>query len=136
MRIGRRRILLLGALALVTGVLGGVVIAAESRPSCDDAFDRRDWRRSAIDSERKIELAEQVVRCDLFEGARRDEVERMLGEGGSDENRLPSDPGVASASYPVAMVNDYLGPGDGQDLIVYYDRRRRVVEASFNLPSD
>jgi hypothetical protein len=70
----------------------------------------------------------------VIDGLRRRDVERLLGRERVTREQFGKEPGVAHAEYGVATVNDALGPGDEQNLLVYYDRRWRVVRAELSPP--
>jgi hypothetical protein len=123
----------------VTGALGatasvGMAAVLEAGTSCSDtSIDRASWRaarsddrgRTVTDDER---LAAAIVECRLLEGLPRAEVRRRLGS-----------PDHASRSvwrWEAGWVNDAIGPGDGQELIIQFNRDGLVQRAELLHPRD
>jgi hypothetical protein len=122
---------LLVALAALAVVLPTCGADPEQKTlACSEPFDSADWRSPKSSDKRMHQLAEQVVRCKLFEGEPRASVERRLGPAGLARVH-PGDgiPGHWVASYEVAWVGDAVGIGDAQYLDISYDRRKRLVHA-------
>jgi hypothetical protein len=117
------------AAVAVVGGLGAAVAASASGDPCRAfEFDRSRWR-AALAEGRMSEaerLARAIIRCDTIDGASRFKVRQLLG--GSWSNRR------TTWTWSLGMTNDLLGPGDGQDLHVRFDRRDRVRGVHLTLP--
>ena len=128
------RVRVIVALALLAAGLGLAFVLREHRSLCERSFDAAGWRGARFDTSKRSRLADQVVECEVVQRKRRREVERLLGRERVTREQFRGEPGIAHAAYPVATVNDTLGPGDEQSLIVYYDRRWRVVATELSPP--
>jgi hypothetical protein len=72
----------------------------------------------------RLKEADKLADCDLLVGKTKAEVLDLLGEpdtNGADHGRV--------MRLFAGEINDYLGPGDGADLTVYFDQAGRVVRA-------
>lgn len=117
------------ATVAVVVALGAAVAASASGDPCQALkFDRSRWR-AALAEDRMSEaerLARAIIRCDTIDGAGRAEVRQLLG--GSWSNRR------TTWTWSLGTTNDLLGPGDGQDLYVEFDRRDRVRAVHLTFP--
>jgi len=133
---GRRGLVKMTAVVFViaaAGGVGGAVAAGASRDPCKAfEFDRSRWRTALAgpdaagttsDAER---IARAIDRCGTVDGATRTDVRRLLG--GSQSSTL------RTWSWPLGTTNDALGPGDGQDLLVRFDRSGRARNVSLRSP--
>lgn len=115
------------------GGVGGAVAAGASRDPCEAfEFDRSRWRTALAgpDAAGKTSDAERIARaidrCRTIDGATRTQVRRLLG--GSQSSKR------TTWSWPLGPTNDTLGPGDGQDLLVRFDRSGRARSVSLRSP--
>lgn len=117
------------AAVAVVGGLGAAVAASASGDPCRAfEFDSSRWRAALAESRMSEaeRLARAIIRCDTIDGAGRAEVRQLLG--GSWSNRR------TTWTWSVGTTNDLLGPGDGQDLHVEFDRRDRVRGVHLTFP--
>ena len=121
-------------LALVTlGASGCSRDLRESR-DCPSRFDSEEWREAPIESEHRLQLAEQVQRCGFIDGASKAEVRRVLGPAPRPREEPYRSEYDRWWHYPVGTTNDYFGPGDEQNLTVTFDRRGRVKRVEVSPP--
>lgn len=110
-----------------THVIGAVL--GEDRVDCDDfEFDRTDW--VGEDEDDRQDQAQGLAECDYLSGLQRDEVAAMLDEG---RDRHPNPDRWA---YSAGWTNDFIGPGDGVTLNVYFGKDDAVRSASLSRPID
>ncbi|MDP2710673.1 MAG: hypothetical protein Q8O56_05595 [Solirubrobacteraceae bacterium] len=126
---GRRmaaRVSAIVAIAVAAGIgVGGAVAVGVSGDACERfAFDQQRWR-AALDrpdapgrTSEAERLARAIDRCGTVDGAGRTTVRRLLGD--------PSRDTGTTWTWSLGMTNDALGPGDGQDLHVEFDRGGRA----------
>lgn len=133
---GRRGLVKMTAIAVMiaaAGGVGGAVAAGASRDPCEAfEFDRSRWRTALAgpDAAGKTSDAERIARaidrCRTIDGATRTRVRRLLG--GSQSSKR------TTWNWPLGTTNDTLGPGDGQDLLVRFDRSGRARSVSLRSP--
>lgn len=129
--------LLLAALPLAASrkraaaVLGGTVAAgaavalavgavAYADDGCDGYRpDRAQWLRDLRDggNDGAARVAAKLLRCRTLDGKTRAEVVAMLGPGQRSIWEAPP-----TMAWTVGLVNDYMGPGDGQYFTVTFQR--------------
>jgi hypothetical protein len=103
------------ALAICGWLVLGVAFGGDE-PDCDEyAFDAEAW--AARDSDDRDDQAASLSRCDVLIGMTRSEVVELLGEPNNQRGRW---------AYATGLVNDALGPGDGQTLFVSFNPSGRV----------
>lgn len=131
---GGRRVRL-GALAATGAVTTtgaalavGAAAAAATGADCDRfRFSPDRWAAGADDpgfattSDRE-RIAATLVACGTLDGRTRAEVHAMLGPRDRWSSRH-----LGGDRWPVGWTGDLLGPGDGDELVVRYDRAGRVA---------
>lgn len=116
------------------GMVGlGLAGTTHARTTCADSrLDAAVWREARGDDRvnavtRDERIASAIVDCRLLHGRSRAEVERLLG---------PPDERYGRRLYWAAgWVNEGLGPGDGQELILTF-RRGRVTDAGLSYDAE
>ncbi len=110
-----------------THVVGAML--GDDRVDCDSfEFDRQEWVGG--DDEDREHQAQGLAECDYLIGLARGEVATMLDEGHSRH------PNPDRWAYSAGWTNDFLGPGDGVTLNVYFRKDDTVRAAALSLPLD
>lgn len=119
-----------GLAALAVLASGSAVAVGITADRCGDfRFDGAAWRGALArddasdDAER---MAEALVRCRVLVGGTRHDVRRLLGTTRDMKGR--------TWTYDVGWVNDGLGPGDAQELLVHFSRSGRVRRSQLLWP--
>lgn len=134
--LGLRRALAASvAVAATVAGAGAVALAGavQSATGCgDDRIDRQSWvaaradeRDGAVTDQERI--AHAIVDCGLLDGRSRQEVRSILGR--------PDRAGPKRWVWNAGWVNDGIGPGDGQELIIRFDDER-VSRSTLLYPPD
>lgn len=99
-------------------------------PCKDFVFDRAAWKASMAasdsDDSRAQDIAGDLVRCHALTGMTRADIRHVLGRPVPEE----APPGSGEMWWAVGVVNNGMGPGDAQMLIVRFNDRGRVRSAS------
>lgn len=119
-----------GIAALAVLATGSAITVGVTADRCGDfRLDGVAWRAALAaddDSDDAEQMAEALVRCRVLEARTRGDVRRLLGTTRDMKGR--------TWTYDVGWVNDGVGPGDGQELLVHFGRSGRVRRSELLWP--